>query len=92
MVIKALLSSPGWETRDVMTALRAACTHSILSRALYDSQVLLQHHCPFIFIPSVDWFQMVNPLPILYLPVKQLKIILTVVKNTLLTDVESIRL
>lgn len=38
------------------------------------------------------WFQMVSPSPILYLPAKQLKIILTVVKNALFTDVESIRL
>ena len=73
-------------------ARRAACARSSLSRALHGSQVLLPasslHVCSF----SRLWFQTVSPSPIPYLPAKQLKIILTVVKNALFTDVESIHL
>ena len=68
------------------------CPQQPVHSALWQPSAAAAASSLHVYSFSRLWFQMVNPSPILYLLAKQLKIILTVVKNTLFTDVESIRL
>lgn len=85
-------NSLGWEAAGCCLGPRSR-THTAACRAPGDSCVLMQPPRSFRCHPfSRRRLPTRNPLPILYLLVKQQKIILAAAKNTLFTDVENISL